>query len=152
MAENDSLADFTKGVYDSRDLRLAHPIFIKVFPDLQIEFGLETGMKLNISCTYRSPKAQKDLYAKGRDLPPFGKYVTHCDGYKTLSKHNKCPSEAIDTYITFGGKIVWELEAFKPLGELAPRFGLYWGGFGLGKNKDFIDSPHLELAGEQNGQ
>lgn len=140
-------SEFIKGVYTSRDLRLAHPIFLKVFPPLREEFGLETKMELHISCTYRSPKAQGDLYAIGRTKAPLGArhVVTHCNGIDSLSKHNIFPAEAIDCYVTYAGKTIWDEKAFEPLRELAPKYGLYWGGLGLGKNRKFIDRPHLEL-------
>ena len=144
-------SEFVKGVYVSRDLRLSHPIFLKVFPELKLEFGLETGMELHISCTYRSLKAQGDLYAIGRTKPPLGDrhIVTHCDGVNSQSKHNIFPAEAVDVYITYAGKAVWEKKVFEPLGEMVPKYGLYWGGFGLGKNKKFLDRPHIEIASKE---
>ena len=140
-------SEFVKGVYTSRDLRLSHPIFLKVFPELKTEFGLLTKMELHISCTYRSPRAQQDLYAIGRQKSPIGKgyIVTNCDGVKNLSNHNLWPSRALDCYITYAGKAVWDKDAFKPLGELAPKYGLVWGG----SWERWKDLPHLELAGTE---
>lgn len=135
--------EFIKNLYSSRDLRLAHPIFLKVFPELRTEFGLLTGMELGISCVYRSPKAQNDVFSSGRTKP--GKILTYHDGINTLSKHNMFPSEAIDTFVMYAGKCIWTPEVFKPLIELAPKYGLISGG-SWAKFKDY---PHLQIADKE---
>jgi peptidoglycan L-alanyl-D-glutamate endopeptidase CwlK len=133
--------DFIKNVYFSRDLRLADPRFLIVWPKLKEELGLETGYSFEISCVYRSLKAQNDLFQIGRTKP--GKVVTNCDGQKDVSNHNVCPSLAIDVYAHRAGKAIWDVELYKPLGVLAPKYGLSWGG-SWAKFKDY---PHLEFAG-----
>ena len=136
---------FIKGVYESRDLRLADCKWLEIWPALREDYSLETGMKLEISCTYRSPQAQNDLYQIGRSKPPIGKEhrITNCDGQTTLSKHNLFPSLAIDVFAMFAGKpmAIWGIEAYAPLKDLAKRYKLIWGG----DWPDFKDRPHLEL-------
>ena len=148
MTDPQQADEFTKSVYVSRDLRLAHPLFLAIWPKLKEAYGLETGMELNISCTYRSLKAQNDLFNKGRTTPPIGKefVVTHNDGYNSISRHNVFPSEAIDVFPCYAGKPVWNESAYIPLGKISKDLGLYWGGYGLGPNKKFIDRPHLEIV------
>ncbi len=133
-------SEFTKNIYSSRDLRLAHKDFLMIWPKLKEEFGLDTGFCLEISCTYRSPKAQMDVYKLGREMP--GRKVTDCDGWKKLSKHNKFPSEAIDVWCHLGGKqlAIWDYDVFHHLGPICKQMGLIWGG-----NFKIVDPCHIEL-------
>ena len=132
---------FTKGIYSSRDLRLAHPEWLVLWPTLKQEFGEETGLALEISCTYRNTKAQNDLYQLGRTKP--GKKVTDKDGISSFSLHNIFPSIAIDTWVHLAGKplALWDVDAFDTLGILAKKYNLVWGG----DWKGLKDRPHLEL-------
>src|SRR3990167_11487713 len=132
--------EFIKKVYSSRDIRLAHPDWLKIWPALKDDFGMETGLALEISCTFRSCVAQYDLYQMGRTKP--GKIVTHFDGLTRLSVHNIFPSKAIDVYIHQAGKVlaIWDFDAFEPLKNLADKYSLIWGG----NWKKFADRPHLE--------
>ena len=102
---------------------------------------METGLNLEVSTTYRSSKAQSDLYQLGRTKP--GKIVTNCDGYKVLSEHNIYPSRAIDTWVHLAGKnlAVWDIDAFDVLGKLAKKMGLIWGG----DFEKLRDRPHVEI-------
>ena len=111
------------------------------WPQLKEAFGMETGLNLEISCTYRSPKAQNDLFHLGRTKP--GRKVTNCDGYKDLSDHNIYPSKAIDTWVHLAGKnlAVWDIDAFDALGKIAKKMGLVWGG----DFKGIVDRPHVAL-------
>lgn len=133
--------EFTRNIYTSRDLRLAHPKFLEIWPHLKEDYGCDTGLALEISCTYRSIQAQKDAYAIGRTKP--GKKITDCDGFKNLSKHNVFPARAIDVYAHLAGKMValWDIETFSHLEKLAQKYGLIWGG----NFKGIVDRPHLEL-------
>lgn len=139
MKDQELENDFTKNVYTSRDIRLADKKFLEIWPDFKAEFGIETGFGLEISCTYRSPKAQNDLYQLGRTQ--WGNIVTHLDGYKKLSKHNIFPSKAIDVYVHFAGKAVWDHQFYKPLDFISKKYGLEWGG----NWEKFKDMPHLEI-------
>jgi len=140
MNPQDMENEFIRNVYSSRDIRLADQKWLDLWPKVKEDFGLETGMALEISATYRSPKAQHDLFLIGREKP--GKIVTHCDGYEKLSLHNIFPSKALDVYIHKGGKTLWDEALFDSLGPLAEKYKIIWGG----SWKKFVDRPHLELS------
>ena len=141
MNPQDIAEGFVKDVYASRDIRLCDKKFLEIWPKLKAEYGMNTGLTLEISCTYRSPKAQNDLFQIGRTKP--GKILTNCDGYDKISKHNLCPSRAIDVYALIIGKAVavWDIDAYEALDKLAKQFDLIWGG----NWKEFPDRCHLEL-------
>lgn len=139
MNEQDLESAFTKNVYSSRDIRLCHPGWLTVWPVIKQEFNNETGLSLEISCTYRSPMAQHDLYQFGRSKP--GKILTFKDGKELLSVHNIFPSKAIDVWVSLAGKAVWEDQYFDAIGPIARKHGLKWGG----DFRTLIDKPHLEL-------
>lgn len=132
-------SDTIDKLYDSRDIRLAHPKWLEIWPKLREDFGLTTGLQLEISCVWRSSKAQIDLYSVGRTRP--GSKLTDKDGVTNLSNHQLCPSPAIDVFVMASKKAIWDIEAYKPLGLLAEKYGLLWGGDWI----DFKDYPHLEI-------
>lgn len=116
-------------------------------PALQLAYALilhdfreSTGHDLIITCTHRSIAEQTLLYAKGRTVP--GQRVTNVDGIRTKSNHNYTPARAIDVCVVTQGKVSWSPVDYAPLGELATRYGLVWGG----NWKTLRDYPHLELA------
>lgn len=92
-----------------------------------------------ITCTTRTVAEQQKLYAQGRTTP--GAIVTQIDGVRKKSNHNLSPARAIDVAVLIQGKITWNEASYAPLGELAKRYGLVWGGSWVG----FKDMPHLEL-------
>ncbi len=106
---------------------------------------------LLITCTYRSREEQFALFCKGRqqnaaglwvlDQMPETSVVTNCDGVKTLSRHNKTPSEAIDFCVVIAGKVSWDPREYEPVGVLAEMRNLVWGGR-WARLKDY---PHVEL-------
>lgn len=115
-------------------------------PELQLayacllaDFREQTGHDLLLTCTSRTPEEQKVLYAQGRTTP--GPIVTQLDGTTHKSKHNAEPSQALDVAVVVNGKVSWDPEQYKPLGELAQRYGLVWGG----SWPHFKDFPHLEM-------
>ena len=151
------------GLRESRDLAHAHPLLRERYLRLKDEFQRATGHCLFETQVYRSPEAQFELYKKGREfrgpeaqrtdpllwvIVDDRSKVTNCDGFKRKSRHNRFPSEAIDTCVDRDpgpGKVVdWKPELYKPLGELALKFGLVWGGTfrGFGPHGDY---PHLEV-------
>lgn len=98
------------------------------------------GHDLLITCTYRSPIEQAALYAQGRTTP--GPIVTQLSGeVGQRSKHNDLPARAIDVAVLVAGKVSWDVAQYAPLGPLALRHGLVWGG----SWPHFKDNPHLEL-------
>lgn len=141
------------GLEESRDLAHAHPELRRRYLALKADFEATTGRQLHETCTYRSPKIQQALYKKGRRGIAGERKVTNVDGVTTKGRHNVYPSQAIDTCVDVdpgpGKAVVWDLAAYAPLGPLARKHGLRWGGDwdGDGSSADerFIDAPHLEL-------
>lgn len=110
------------------------------FVDLRAEFRAEhPGHDLVITCTKRSVEEQQVLYAQGRTKP--GQIVTQIDGVTKKSNHNLSPARAIDVCVTIAGKVSWREQDYAPLGPLAHKHGLVWGG----DWPHFKDYPHLEL-------
>ena len=98
------------------------------------------GHDLILTCVFRSTDEQATLYAKGRTAP--GQIVTNVDGTTHKSNHNLAPSRAVDVAVVVLGKVSWHESDYAPLGPLAKRYGLSWGG----DWKTLRDYPHLELA------
>jgi len=143
MEESQIKDDFTHGVYSSRDLRLSTSDIQKIWPKFKEEFGLASGVSLEISCTFRSEKAQNDAYKRGRSTPPIGKkhIITHADGTDKKSKHQLFPSPAIDVWICAQGKAIWDEELFELAGKIGESMGLNWGG----NFKGLVDMCHFEV-------
>lgn len=130
----------------SRDIKLCTKILQDFWLALEDLYKRKyPDRKLILTCTYRSPEEQYQLYQKGRTLP--GKKVTNCDGYKCLSAHNYKPSRAFDVavYDLKTKKIRWEHRYYSKLGEMRTILGyyktIYWGG----EFKTFKDYPHFGL-------
>lgn len=107
------------------------------------------GATLILTCTKRSREEQAALYRVGRverngkwvvDADPTTQIVTQLDGDTKLSKHNLDLAEAIDVCVVIGGKASWDPAQYAPLGPLARKYGLVWGGDW--KMKDY---PHIEM-------
>jgi len=113
---------------------------------------LHPGHTLVITCTHRSPEEQLAAYAKGRSLRD-GKWVVE-DGSKIVtqlsgqpgqeSRHNMKPARALDVAVAIGGKVTWDYREYLPIGPLAVKHGLEWGGHW----QSFKDYPHLQLPKE----
>lgn len=139
------------GLRDSRDLAHCHPELARRYQALRADYEAEVCRQLVVTSTYRSPEAQAALYAQGRTAP--GAVVTKLDGSPgKRSRHNRWPSEALDVAVDIdpgpGKHISWDTAAYAPLGPLAARHGLRWGGDWNGDglpNETFVDLPHLEL-------
>ena len=106
---------------------------------LLAEFREQTGHDLLLTCTYRSPEEQAELYTHGRSAP--GPIVTQLDGTTHKSKHNSKLSRAVDVAVVIAGKVSWDSSQYTPLVELAQKYGLVSGG----SWPHFKDWPHLEL-------
>lgn len=99
-----------------------------------------------ITCTYRSPKEQNELYAQGRTKP--GRIVTNAKAGQ--SNHNTevngtPASRAFDVVPLRDGKPVWgtkgdDLALWVKVGEIGESVGLNW----AGRWKRFKEFPHLE--------
>lgn len=104
-----------------------------------------------ITCGYRHPMEQIELYKKGRIYP--GDIVTYKDGVTNKSKHNFHPSKAIDIVIFVNKKVTWDEKYYKEVaehiidisdsmflsGEIKKQ--IKWGG----NFKNFADLPHFEI-------
>lgn len=112
------------------------------------------GRSLVITCTYRSPDEQWKLFTEGRGQDGDGnwvvqdssKVVTQLSGRNGhVSNHNCQPARAVDVAVVIGGKVTWDPREYQPLGGLAAKHGLVWGG----DWHTLKDYPHLELPKEQ---
>lgn len=125
----------------SRDLADCEPQLADAFRAIKAEYESQyPGCVLTPYVTYRSPAEQQAEYAKGRTKP--GAVVTNKDGVTTLSKHNFHPSRAIDVMVVIDGKARWNPGLYIPLGPLADKHGLRWGG----RWQKPADLDHLELV------
>lgn len=136
----------------SRDLRDAHPVLAEKVGEVMREFARAASPRtLIVTCTYRSPAEQLELYRQGRSRP--GKKVTECDGVRKVSMHNVLPARAVDLAVVIDPdgpagplkpRVEWdELPEYRRMGEIAESLGLVWGG-----RWAKFDGPHLQLAPE----
>jgi peptidoglycan LD-endopeptidase CwlK len=93
----------------------------------------EKGLKMVLTCGYRSIAEQDGLYAIGRTKP--GKKVTNARG--GYSWHNF--RLAADYAFVAGGKVVWDGD-WNLFGKTARECGLEWGG----DFKTILDRPHVQ--------
>ena len=88
---------------------------------------------------YRSAQEQNLLYQQGRSKP--GQKVTNCDGYNTISNHQRWLAVDI-LIIDEDGSQVWErTPEYDRLGEIWTSLGGRWGG-------QWNDCYHFELVSE----
>jgi peptidoglycan L-alanyl-D-glutamate endopeptidase CwlK len=137
----------------SRNIKDAHPELQRRYARLLEAFrDANPGRDLVLTCSYRSPDEQRALYARGRALVA-GKWVvqdpsqivTYLSGEPgSRSLHNLIPARAIDVAVLISGKVTWQEKEYYPLGPLAERCGLEWGGYW----HQFRDYPHLQLPKE----
>lgn len=120
----------------------AEPALQLAYACLLADFRDMTGNDLLLTCTHRSVEEQQKLYAQGRTT--VGQRVTNVDGVTQLSNHNYTPARAVDVAVVVHGKVSWSPADYAPLGELAKRYGLVWGG----SWRSFKDYPHLELPAD----
>jgi peptidoglycan L-alanyl-D-glutamate endopeptidase CwlK len=134
----------------SRSLQDAEPKLRNAIIPLMKEFEVVApGRSLVITCTYRSPEEQLALYAEGRGfhkgvyiVEDNTKVVTQLSGQPGhMSLHNLKPCRAVDVAVVIGGKVTWNPREYLPLGDLAVKHGLEWGG----NWPHLKDYPHLQL-------
>ena len=114
------------------------------------------GKYLVLTCVYRSPDEQLDLFKKGRIKGADGKWyiqdkakiVTNVDGVTILGAHNYKPARAIDVAVVDNqtGKFLWEEKHYFPLLQIAKGVGLESGGAW----KSIKDWPHLQVPDYKN--
>ena len=109
------------------------------------------GVRVILTCTYRSNAEQADLYAQGRTKP--GPVVTRAQPGQ--SKHNaidangKPASEAFDIALLYLGKCVWSTEQpyrewWDRLGAIAEDVGLEWYGRPGAPFREFVHFQNPE--------
>lgn len=121
---------------------MLHDEFCKRFP----------GWGIELTCTYRTPEEQFELFKKGRReangewiVADAKSVVTYIDGIKKLSEHNQHPARAFDVLLKRpDGKITWDLteEAWQKLPEIVSSLGLESGGTW----QKFKDFPHVQMS------
>lgn len=127
----------------SRDLSLCVEELRTKVPLIITEYNNQfSPYVLKVICTLRSTQEQQVLYAKGRTAP--GNIVTYKDGVTSFGAHNptpKCPfARAVDFGVFRGRDYITQNSYYAPLGPLAEKYGLVWGG----SWKTFKDTPHIE--------
>jgi len=96
----------------------------------------QNGIKVMLTCGYRSVEEQDRLYAQGRTKP--GKKVTNARG--GYSWHNW--GLAADYVFIINGKVTWD-GPWAMFGKIARECGLEWGG----DFKSIVDRPHVQWTG-----
>lgn len=114
-------------------------------------FKAAPGKYLELTCVYRSPEEQLELFKYGRILGTDGKWyvqdkaaiITNADGLNYLSPHNYRPSRAIDVGVKENstGNWLWADKHFYPLAEIVKKYGLESGG----NWKTFQDWAHIQV-------
>lgn len=133
----------------SRDLAHARRDLAAKVRELQVRFAAANpGKYLQVTCTYRTPREQQELFAQGRTKP--GLKVTWIDGVRKLSKHNMSPAEAVDLAVVddpdgpegpIKPVIKWkDRPAYLSMGEIAESLDLQWGG-----RWRKVDACHVEV-------
>jgi len=94
-----------------------------------------------ITCSYRSPEEQNNLYAQGRTKS--GSIVTNARGGQSI--HNYKPALALDVAFYMPGKktLDWSNKLFEDFAKVFKPLGIEWGG----DWKSFIDRPHFQAPG-----
>lgn len=107
-----------------------------------IEIAHSINLDVQISCGYRSPLEQKDLYAKGRTTK--GPIVTTAAPGQSLHQYRI----AVDLFFLTDGKADFNLDKYKQLWDACVKAGLdkqdlVWSGNWRGK---FRETAHFQLG------
>jgi hypothetical protein len=124
----------------SRDPKSLTPLLQEYWTKLKAWYEAKyPGRVLFLTCTYRSPQEQNDLFK--RNAP--GHILTRCDGINIKSNHNYTPAMAFDCAISEGKAVKWQEDYYLPLGAAIKELGydgkIRWGGW-----FSFRDYPHFE--------
>lgn len=108
-----------------------------------IEDCSRAGIDLLITCTYRSPAEQAELYAQGRVAP--GPIVTNARPGQSTHNHSEAgipASLAVDVVPMRLGKPVWSAKdpIWLEVGKIGRAAGLSW----AGDWTSFREFPHFE--------
>lgn len=93
----------------------------------------QNGIKVILTCGYRSVEEQNRLYAVGRTKP--GKKVTNARGGDSWHNYGL----AADYAFIINGKVTWN-GPWDVFGRVARACGLEWGG----DFKTILDRPHVQ--------
>lgn len=139
----------------SKDIADCETVLQSAFTMVRLEFCRRyPDLDLHVDYTWRGPKLQAALYAKGRELRDgkwvvvdASKVVTQKDGVVNLGKHNFYPSKAADVYIKRGADFLWGTDSeqqalYLELAEIWKSQGVASGALW----KTFKDWPHVEVA------
>jgi len=118
----------------SRDLTLLSADF-KSKVELFLEEAQRQGLDIFVTDAFRTTAEQRHLYAKGRTTS--GGIVTWVDGVTAKSKHQL--GEAIDIAFNKPSLYPKDMKLWNKLGEIAKKFGMYWGYALWG-----VDKPHFQ--------
>ena len=88
---------------------------------------------------FRSLEEQARLYAQGRTLP--GAIVTNAKPGQSWHNWGLAIDFTADRSPDLGLQPTWEAGMYDIMGQLAPKFGLEWGGSWT----SFKDLPHIQL-------
>jgi peptidoglycan L-alanyl-D-glutamate endopeptidase CwlK len=94
---------------------------------------LSKGIRVRLTCGYRSREVQDALYAQGRTAP--GRIVTNARGGESWHNYGL----AADYVFIVDGRVSWD-GPWDRLGRVARSCGLEWGG----DWKRFKDRPHVQ--------
>lgn len=141
----------------SRDIQDAAQPIRSVWENIKNDFIEKSpGHYLELTTVHRTPAEQFELFKKGRTMGTDGKWViqdktqvvTNVDGTTILGSHNYHPARAIDVAVVDNqsGKFLWDDKYYQPLGDIAKRYNLEWGG----DWKSFKDMPHIEIPDYKN--
>lgn len=132
----------------SRELQDCIDDLQKKYLSIEEKFTRLTGKELLITCTYRSPSIQYDLFKSGREekngiwlITDPKKVLTYVDGINKKGNHNVYPSAAIDVAVYLRGKVFWDEIHYYPLLPICREFGLRSGG----EFQGWQDWQHIEL-------
>ena len=140
----------------SRDIRDAVQKLQDAWPLILKDYeAVRPGFTLQLTCVYRSPEEQLELFKKGRTLGSDGKWyvldknkiVTNADG-KTLSPHNYRPARGIDVVVIDKStrQQTWNEKQYQPLIAIAANHDLESGGTW----KTIKDWPHIQVKDYKN--
>lgn len=124
------------------DIKDCHQVLQDFWPKLKEWYSTRyPDRSLFLTCCYRTPEEQKQLYDKNRK----GMILTRCDGFIKKSKHNLVPSQAFDVAVKHHDLVTWRDEFYSDLGDSLLELDLSnmieWGG----DWETFKDYPHFEL-------
>lgn len=112
--------------------------------EMQLEKELGARVKVKVTSSYRDAEYQDTLYAQGRTAP--GKIVTNARGGDSIHQY-RC---AFDIALDINGKITWDRQYYKKLGQIGKKVGLVWGGDWDGdgiEDKNDWDLCHFQFTG-----